>query len=398
MLRIKFYYFDKQITWTIDNLYISLVAYLLGLSLGFVFVQIIKKIKSKNYKKTIRGGGSDAIKEIDQCIDSIGEDRPYIVKDSNLIDIIKTILNLKSNSKPTLIDKGIFLLGVILHKQFSIVAQIMGTNLAGVIQSFGFEIVVSNMIAMATNIGVSLGVGVSTALITFLLKFTFFQIITTSAATLLIVIWLTLNIFPFDCSKFVDKIPQKQVDATERVLHFVELPNLYDDGMFLLKTNEDQEIYYRHTVRQDCKLTEVDKNEFIFGDISGEELTHPDEDFTEVCTNVKSTYIKSKEKTKTLEDIRNIKKPEITDKVEEINKVIKTESNNNKSLKPKSKVKEMNEKYGPIGKRTQTIEGLDKEKINPSSQEVKNVSSQEVTNVSSQENMKKESVGKVKNE
>ena len=136
------------------------------------------------------------------------------------------------------------------------------------------------------------------------------------------------------------------------------------NNKIFLKTNEYQEIYYRNIKSQNCKLTEVDKNELIFGDASGEELTYPIEDFKETCSEITSTYIKLKEKTKTIEDIytKENTKPEITDSIEKVQEAIKTENNNNKAFKPKSKVKEMNERYGPIEKRTQNLEGLNKNK------------------------------------
>lgn len=364
MLRIKFYYFDKQVVWTINDPSIALLAYLLGLSLGFVFVQIIKKIKSKNlrsknYKKISRGGG-DEITEIDHCL---GEEIPYIITDYNLINIIKAILNLKNYSRPTVVDKGLFLVAALLHKQFLMVARITGTNIAGLIQSFGFEVAISNIISVATKVGISLSVGTSTMLIAFLLKFTTLQIIGSTTIVAPMIIWFMSTVFPFDCSKLVSQVPQKQLTSTERVLHFVESSSDLNNKIFL-KTNEYQEIYYRNIKSQNCKLTEVDKNELIFGDASGEELTYPIEDFKETCSEITSTYIKLKEKTKTIEDIytKENTKPEITDSIEKVQEAIKTENNNNKAFKPKSKVKEMNERYGPIEKRTQNLEGLNKNK------------------------------------
>ena len=370
MLAIKFKYLDKSVTWYIENYYIYFLLSILGSLCGFFVVKIFKKLRikssnSKKYYSLNRGGDLVPMGEVSTCVK---DNVPYLVKSKKIIDALKEVLGLKKLPRIVVIDRIVFLLSILASNKLGIFLKSNGIE---ILVDYGKTLVVTGGKFFFSTFVLTVIAAVSSLP-------AIMKVLMIASVPASIPLYFWFKSLTFNCAPFVQKLQQAQVE--QGVLYYIDQRDR-DSDLVIMVPNENQKIFKQYVENQKCDISMADENHF-----------------SETCEISNLDYELVQETVKTLDDVQNhdatkdiqlvkryVKTPEDKSK---INHRLKPYNKPKHSLKPKSKVQEMNERYGPIEQRTQTIAGLDKEKINPSSQEA--------TNVSNQENMKKEPVGKVK--
>ena len=347
MLVIKFKYFDKSITWYIQNYYIYFLVSILGSLCGFFVVKIFKKLRikrsnSKKYYQLTRGGSSLVpMGEVSSCVQ---ENVPYLVKNKKIIDALKEVLGLKKLPKIVVIDRIVFLLSVLASNKLGILLKSNGIE---ILVDHGKTLLETNAKLFLSSLSMTiLALAFSIpAIMKFLMVF---------SVPVFVPIYFWFKSLTFDCSPFVQKLQQAQVE--QAVLYYIDQRDR-DSDLVIMAPNDNQKIYKQYVDNQECNISNIDENHF-----------------SQTCQISNLDYELVEETVKTLNDVQN---HDATKDIQLIKQYVKTPDDKAKinhrlepynkpkhSLKPRSKVKEMNEIYGPLEQRTQNLRGLNKNKEN----------------------------------
>nr|UZC30152.1 hypothetical protein [Entomoneis sp.]UZC30225.1 hypothetical protein [Entomoneis sp.] len=379
MLVIKFNFFEKRVTWFLSDNAVFMSSYFITIAILLLIYSIYliftisrrKLVSNKNATKSIRGGANE-LPSADELIYCAFEgNEPKLIHNKNVIAAIRQILGINRSRKFIFIDRVVYLLAVFRCVSLSEVFHYGGT--------LGLWAYADNLIKTKLAATTGAGLAVMTSALAFFLTqhLGWFLSLTLGGGTLAVVpiivnLFLRYNIYSFSstCSKIVAAIAYHET-AQER-LYYIDCSADKTDKI-ILQTDPNQNFYEKMYLdssdKSNCQIEKITNSELQFADYSGEELVVKDVNYyKEKCSVMESNYYPIDTDCHTLADVQigdstdqlkkadGYLKPVHPEKVQ-LQSRLKLQS----SIKPKSKVAEMNQKYGSLSSRTKTLSDLSKE-------------------------------------
>lgn len=294
MLIIKFSFFEKKITWFINDKYMMIISFLLTVAIG----QIIKRIRNSNKKILLpnpKGG------QIEKCIEP---NAIYEIVDPSLEIMVKKMLDLPYASGPLVISPPVFILAYMVLQKPVQLFKLKGVK---VLIENGREIVVNAVVGAVGGVMFILGPG---QLMGGVVGLKALAILTTTVLSGTIM-YNVLN-KDINCDNLVSKLymdPQTssmERVVTKKVLGFAESPKERNFRVYI-EGSENTELYIpENSLKHECYLDSETKS----SEIENKALVKKMDGIPETKINslvkrtCKKTYKPLKYRTKTLNDLK----------------------------------------------------------------------------------------------